>query len=64
VRLAIYDCRGRLVATLVDENKPEGSDKAVRDGRDSNGAPVSSGFYFARLEIEYGARTKKVVVAR
>jgi hypothetical protein len=64
VRLAIYDCRGRLVTTLLDARLPSGPGDVVWNGRDSTGAPVSSGVYFAHLETEHGVRTQKVVVAR
>jgi hypothetical protein len=49
VRLQIFDIQGRVVRTLVDERKPMGTYRAVWDGRDDVGWPVSSGVYFARL---------------
>jgi hypothetical protein len=49
VRLPIFDIQGRLVRTLVDERQPMGTYRAVWDGRDDVGWPVSSGVYFARL---------------
>jgi len=52
VRLSVFDLAGRLVRTLVDENKAQGSFEAVWDGRDSSGREVGSGTYLARLEFE------------
>lgn len=51
VRLAVFDLAGRLVRTLVDEGRPQGSFEAVWDGRDAQGWEVGSGSYLARLEF-------------
>jgi hypothetical protein len=45
--LKVYDVRGMLVRTLVDDRVPAGADQvAVWDGTDDGGAAVSSGVYF------------------
>ena len=49
VELRIYDINGRLVRTLVDEDKWPGTYRAVWDGTNDNGAPVASGTYFAKV---------------
>jgi flagellar hook capping protein FlgD len=64
VRLAVYDVRGRLVATVVDRVEPPGWRSASWDGRDTAGRPVASGTYFARLTAGSAAEARKVVVAR
>ena len=46
VTLAIYDIRGRIVRTMVDEVKNIGFHNVVWDGTDDNGSSVSSGLYF------------------
>jgi hypothetical protein len=38
-----------VVKTLVDERKPMGTYRAVWDGTDNQGRPVSSGVYMAKL---------------
>jgi hypothetical protein len=58
VRLAVFDLAGRLMRTLVDEGRREGSYAAVWDGRDSSGREVGSGTYLARLE--FGGRVETV----
>lgn len=58
VRLSVFDLAGRLVRTLVDESKPQGSFEAVWDGRDSTGKEVGSGTYLARLD--FGGRVEVV----
>jgi len=50
VRLQIYDLRGRLVRTLVDETASAGWHEVSWNGRDMSGDEVSSGVYLTRLE--------------
>lgn len=47
--LTIFDMRGRLVRTLIDERLPAGEHRAAWDGRDQAGRRVASGIYVARL---------------
>jgi hypothetical protein len=54
--LKIFNLRGELVKTLIDEERPAGSDHITWDGLDDNGSGVSSGVYF------YEARTAGEVV--
>jgi len=64
VRLAVYDLRGRRVDVLVDEVRGAGSYAVVWQGRSSDGGPLSSGVYFARLEVGGEVRTSKLVLVR
>ena len=50
VRLAVFDLAGRLVRTLVAEERPAGVGEAFWDGCDASGRAMASGTYFARLE--------------
>lgn len=50
VHLAIYDLRGRLVRSLVDEELMPGAHATTWDGRDDTGAHVASGTYLARID--------------
>ncbi len=49
VHLALYDCRGRLVRSLVDDVRPAGTHAVRWDGRDDAGGAVAAGTYVARL---------------
>lgn len=49
VRLAVYSVDGRLVATLVNENKAAGRHQIVWSGTDAAGRSVASGTYVYRL---------------
>jgi hypothetical protein len=50
VSLRIYDIAGRLVRTLVDEQRAAGTYDEVWDGRQADGSVAPSGVYIYRLE--------------
>jgi len=50
VRLNIYDIRGGMVTTLVDDHLPAGDYISKWNGRDAQGKSVSSGIYHAILK--------------
>ena len=63
VAVRVFDVRGRLAATLVDENKVPGRYSAAWDGRDATGRQVAAGVYFVRMEAgEFRAASKLLVV--
>jgi hypothetical protein len=63
VTIGVFDVRGRLAATLVDENKIPGRYNVTWDGRDHGGAVVSPGIYFVKMQSrEFSAGTKLVLV--
>jgi hypothetical protein len=62
--LRVYDVRGTLVRTLVDENLPAGPQTAVWDGADDHGAPAASGVYFYRLEAGPAPVTRRMVLLK
>ncbi|MFH1278469.1 MAG: T9SS type A sorting domain-containing protein [Candidatus Eisenbacteria bacterium] len=64
VRLAVYDAAGRLVSILADGSFPVGEFERIGDGRDQAGRAAPSGVYFARLQADRRADTKKLVLVR
>lgn len=60
VQLDVLDLRGRLVRTLVAENRPSGNHVAVFDGRDDRGRGLASGSYLMRMRMA-GVETARVV---
>ena len=64
VRLAVYDLRGALVRTLVNEKRPAGEHRVSWDGRDAFGRSAPSGIYFYRLEALGTNRTQKGLLLR
>jgi hypothetical protein len=64
VRLLVYDLRGRLIRTLVDEDRVPGRSQVHWDGRDNRGKSVSSGVYLYRIEAGDYFYTRKMIVVR
>ncbi|HUU26680.1 MAG TPA: S8 family serine peptidase [archaeon] len=62
--LNIYDLRGRLVRTLVDEARQGGTYEVFWDGTDQSGRRVSSGTYLYRLQAGDFVRTRKMVLLK
>jgi len=54
VMVAVYDVRGRLVRTLLQEPRPAGRHPVVWDGRDDQGHEVASGIYL--YDVVHGGR--------
>ena len=63
-RLSIYDVSGRLVRSIDTGRLPAGPLSVAWDGADSNGRPVASGVYLARLGASTEAATTKFVLLR
>jgi len=64
VTLKVYNIRGQLVRTLVDEHEPAGHHSAIWNGMDDADQVVSSGVYFYRLETGGFVSTKKMVLLK
>jgi hypothetical protein len=64
VNLRIYDVRGRLVQTLVNEKQGIGEHKVNWDGTDARNVSVASGLYLVRFEARGHVVTKKIVLLR
>jgi flagellar hook assembly protein FlgD len=64
VRLRVYDLGGRLVKTLVDEDKRAGYHQVRWYGRDGSGVKVSKGIYFYRLEVGEFKATRKLILLK
>jgi hypothetical protein len=62
--LQIYDIRGRLLRTLVDEELGSGNYSVHWDGVSDRGELVSSGIYLYRLRQGAEVQTRKMTVVR
>lgn len=62
--LRVYDLAGRLVRTLLEDERPAGPGVLVWDGRDADGREAAAGVYFARLVSRGLARTQKLLMVR
>jgi hypothetical protein len=64
VRLTVYDVRGALVRVLRDERLSAGSYATLWDGRGSDGRPLASGRYLARLTAGKQQWTTSMMLVR
>jgi len=64
VVLRIFNIRGQLVRTLVNEIQPAETYQVTWDGRDSRGVPVPSGVYLYRLMAGTESKTRKMVILK
>lgn len=64
VSLKVYDITGRLVKTLVSENKAPGVYSVTWDGKDNTNLKLASGVYFIRFETRDYNQTKKAVLIK
>ena len=62
VTLEIYDLLGRRIRTLIRaKQQGPGPHRAVWDGRDDSGTPVSSGAYFYQLRVGDAVTSKQAI---
>ena len=64
VVLKVFDIRGALVRTLVEDVKEAGRYFVFWDGTDNKGGRVSSGVYFYRIQTEEFVQTRKMVLLK
>jgi hypothetical protein len=64
VSLCVYNVKGELVATLVDELMTEGRKEVGWEAKDNEGRSVASGIYFYRLMTGDFVQTRKMVLLR
>jgi hypothetical protein len=64
VRLDVFDVRGRLIKTMVNNSLPAGRYSIGWDGRDASGQQVASGVYYYRIQAGNWNDTKTMVHVR
>ena len=64
VELAVYDVKGRRLATLASGRLEAGEHQATWLGTDDAGSPQSSGVYFVRLSAEGTTLTHKMLLLK
>jgi subtilisin family serine protease len=64
VNIVIYNQKGQIVRTLVNNEMPAGKHHVVWNGRDDNGSPVSSGIYFFKMFAGKYSNTRKMVMMK
>lgn len=64
VELAVYDLLGRQVRILLDEPRDSGEHVVNWDGRDEQGAAVTSGVYVVRMHAGDFVAQRKIVLVK
>jgi len=64
VTLRIIDLRGRVVRTLVNGERSQGTNTVVWDGRDEQGSLAASGTYMYRLTTAEGMLSRKLMLVK
>ena len=62
--IKIYNIRGQVVKTVVDEVKESGYHTIIWNGLDNNGVPVASGIYYYRMTTGAHVEVKKMVMLK
>ena len=63
-RVAIYDINGRAVRILQNGLQSAGAHAMTWDGADASGKLLSSGFYFAVLEVERQKISRRILLVK
>ena len=64
VTLAIFNIRGQLVKTLVDEPVRAGHHSVLWKGRDDADRPVASGIYFVQMQAGDFRQIRKLALIK
>ncbi|MCF7796944.1 MAG: T9SS type A sorting domain-containing protein, partial [Candidatus Marinimicrobia bacterium] len=64
VKLVIYDVQGKPIRTLVNRHLPAGYQSVVWRGQNDTGQQMSTGVYFARLEVNGFSQTHKMILMK
>lgn len=64
VTLQIYNIKGQLIRTLVNEIKSAGGHEVIWNGRDKYGEDVSGGIYFYKISSGKFSSTRKIILMK
>ncbi len=64
VKLDIYNIRGQVVRTLIDQPQTAGVKRMQWFGKNDNGLEVGSGVYFMRLEVGQKRFSRRIVLQK
>jgi len=64
VDLAVFDARGRRVATLLRGDQPVGRHRVIWRGQDDHGRRMASGVYLVRLEADGVTDLRKALMVK
>lgn len=64
VTVTIYNIKGQVVRSLVNNQKLSPGEQLVWDGRNDLGRPVVAGVYFFKLSSGYFSTTRKIIMIK
>jgi len=64
VTINVYNVRGQLVRTLLNEHREPGHHSVVWNGTDDNGRAVSSGIYLYRIVAGENVATRRMLLMK
>jgi len=64
VTISIYNLKGQLIKTLVNQHQTAGLQEVIWSGKDSNGRSAGSGIYFTKLKSGVIEQTKKMILLK
>jgi len=64
INLSVYNTKGQLVRTLVNNYLPGGSHSIIWDGKTNNGELTGSGVYFYKLTAGETSETRKMILLK
>jgi len=64
VKLEIFNIKGQLVKTIINEMLDKGDYTIFWDGRNNNSKPVSSGIYFYKIKAAKNEISKKMLLIK
>ncbi|MCK4654344.1 MAG: T9SS type A sorting domain-containing protein, partial [Candidatus Cloacimonetes bacterium] len=64
VSLKVYNVKGQLVKTLVNDKLEAGNYSTTWNGKDKNEEPVASGIYFYKLKAGDFQRVRKMILLK
>ncbi len=63
-KLDVFNIKGQLIKSLINDNLTQGLHEVVWNGTDSNGKKTSSGIYFYKLSTKNKTLTKKMLMLK
>lgn len=64
VSLQIFNVKGQLVKTLLNESKTAGTHQVIWNGTDNSGKPISSGVYYYKITAGKYSSTRKMILMK
>jgi len=64
ITLQIFNSKGRLVKTLINDNLESGQHSVIWDSKDEKGDAVPSGIYYYRLQVGEQNETLKLILLK